>query len=356
MRATGAAMTLVLLAMAALGEQPGQWLALVVLATASGVLLGWRSRVPVAAPAPWPALLGTVGPVWARHLDNARAQGGSGATDALNALEQMLQTLDAAGMTDPQRSEQRQAAATELMQYCRAQLEPLVETVETALAQKRESNLLVADLAQAAQSLQGLVNEVASIARQIGLVSLNAAIEAARAGQHGRGFAVVAAEVRELATRSNQIAQDIAGGIRAVSQKGDAAIDAQHAGAARDAALTGVIRAGVESTLERVDAVVSDAHAEAEETQRQALQLQDALSSMMVAMQFQDRVSQMIELVSRDVVRMTGAVGACDDDAVPAPDAWLQRLRSEYTMPDEEATHHGAPAATPAARNGAVFF
>lgn len=85
--------------------------------------------------------------------------------------------------------------------------------------QQSEQNLsLIRDLNEKSDRIQGVTSVIEAIAEQTNLLALNAAIEAARAGEQGRGFAVVADEVRNLASRTTEATSEVAGVLASIRQ------------------------------------------------------------------------------------------------------------------------------------------
>lgn len=108
-----------------------------------------------------------------------------------------------------------------------------VESMNSIAEMVRTSTISIEKLGEQSQQIGQVIEVINEIADQTNLLALNAAIEAARAGEHGRGFAVVADEVRKLADRTTSATGEIHESIHAMQQGAIQAVEDMKAGITR---------------------------------------------------------------------------------------------------------------------------
>ena len=112
----------------------------------------------------------------------------------------------------------------------RSSMEQASSSLEQIAGALGDTAKVIDTLGQRSQEIGGIVGVITSIAEQTNLLALNAAIEAARAGEQGRGFAVVADEVRSLASRTRQATDEISTMIASIQQQTGQAIQTMEQG------------------------------------------------------------------------------------------------------------------------------
>jgi len=139
------------------------------------------------------------------------------ATQITMAAEQMSFTIADISQTSATASEVSEGAL-QIAQEGKAVAGEAVDAINRVLVSNSDLARMVGELNARVTEIGGVVEVISDIADQTNLLALNAAIEAARAGEQGRGFAVVADEVRELAVRTIKATKEIGTKINAVQQ------------------------------------------------------------------------------------------------------------------------------------------
>jgi methyl-accepting chemotaxis protein len=154
-------------------------------------------------------------------------------------------------------------------------------------------------LGKSSSEIGAIVAVIDDIAEQTNLLALNAAIEAARAGEHGRGFAVVADEVRKLAERSAKATGEIAALIQGIQRETEQAVSSTHQGEVAIQAGTALATAAGEALQEIVHSVGEVTQLMGRITETTGIQSQGA-EQILGAVSAMNQLTQQVTLATRE--------------------------------------------------------
>jgi methyl-accepting chemotaxis protein len=179
------------------------------------------------------------------------------ASATAHAVEEMTAGIKLIG-DSAETASRLSSQAGELAQQGEGVIAGAYQEMESIAGSVNASADLIRKLGEYSEEISAVVNVIRDVADQTNLLALNAAIEAARAGEQGRGFAVVADEVRKLAERTAKSTQEIANVINNIQTAVSEAVASMERGRGRVEEGVGMVR-DASQTIERIHAGATEA-------------------------------------------------------------------------------------------------
>jgi methyl-accepting chemotaxis protein len=285
-------------------------------------------------------------PVWSGQVEVARDHTESEISELANLFASLSERLQSTITVN--QNETAGDSLIALFKDSNLKLGTIVASLKTVLKQKETLLEEIGELSDAIDELGNKAQKVGNIATQTNLLALNAAIEAARAGEAGRGFAVVADEVRALSSMSGETGAEIRDMMHEVNVKLASALEVSQHYSEQDARVVSEAEQTIDQVLSRFQGTTEKLDENTEQLMQENRIIQQEIAGVLVALQFQDRVSQMLAQVRDNMDKLEEKLKSdhhiMDNGGDPGAidvSAWLNALQTTYTTPEQHHVHTG---------------
>ena len=287
-------------------------------------------------------------PAWAAHIETSRQEMEQAVSELTRRFAGITVNLDA---TLNSSSSTLNSGNGDIFLTSNQRLQQVVGSLEAAL----QENLVVLDrirsLTGFVDELKSMAREVARIADQTNLIALNAAIEAARAGDAGRGFAVVADEVRKLSKLSGETGKLIGSKVEQINSAMHSALAAVEKSTEDEAAAVAASNDNIQAVLDDLQSVFEKLQHCSNNLGCSAQNIKTEIDESLIQFQFQDRIGQVLMHVRDSITDFPCHVSVSHAGGIESLlpldiDNMLDTLKSTYTMEAEHRAHGGASKST----------
>ncbi len=300
-------------------------------------------------------------PIMGRHVATSREQTEQSVTRLAARFADLAHRLESAVHASQHATrgseDEGDVSVINVLNEAEQRLRAVVDALETTQGNRNAMLETIRGLTGYTDALKKMAADVAAIAEQTNLLALNAAIEAARAGEAGRGFAVVADEVRKLSNASSETGKKMSEKAAVIGGAIENALASAEEASQRDVQSVAHAGEAISHVLARFNTVATGLSDSSELLRRESGGIRDEINDILVSLQFQDRVSQILSHVEGSLDQLRAQADLAQTSAAPDAQAWLEQMKLTYATDEQRQNHHdGGSGATAAADSDITFF
>ena len=295
-------------------------------------------------------------PVWTKQIETARAETERSVIALVELFSGMAATLAATVRASGKAAEQLDGQGAEgIVSVVNQTSTELAQVVNSLNIAQQSRTSMEDETKYYAEELKVMVESVQQIALQMKILTLNGAIEAARAGEAGRGFGVLANEMRRLSGIAGDLGANMAKKMDIITATFSTISREARDRSGADASSVNQAEQVIDTVLRRFRDVTAQLSDSAQSMQRESAGIRKEISEALVALQFQDRVNQILAHVgdNMDALRreIASPQAAADAGNPLNIHAWLTRMEQHFTTEEEIHNLRGGNAGVARPRN-----
>jgi methyl-accepting chemotaxis protein len=297
-------------------------------------------------------------PILAKQIETASEQTEKAVVELSGRFGGIVQNLDAALTTSQHNSNRADQNLARTIDEGGRELAKVTEALRAIQDSRATLATEIRELAIYTSELAKMASEVEMIAFQTNMLALNAAIEAAHAGEMGKGFAVVAHEVRKLSDASRQTGKGIAEKIATINGSLAHIVEKNEQVEAAERVAISTCESRIQGVLGRFSDMTAALTQSAEELRGESESIKEQVSDSLVHLQFQDRVTQILMQAGASLRGLYARVNtrSATQGSEEQAREFLAGMATTYTTDEQRRNHEGGRMDQPAQAQNVEFF